>query len=312
MSFQENYEEAIKTIESKSLRITALEAEIANLKGTLSERLMQMRDCQKDNDRLSINAEALQQTIDEREATNDDLESSRQTISFNCEALERQNQQLQSTISGLHQLAETRGERIAALQKANENLSQEIKQCQDDCKVAMDVKQSALEQKVSLEREIPSLIESSERVRNLDIQVANLAEELSDKRQAIRLLQIRSNEMKKMLQKELKTNSNEQEQASGPPSPTVQLSSFTREKYSPSPLSQTNDDSDSGATLSDVNVKYLRHVIFKFMTSPDYEAKQMTKAVATLLQFSLEEERLLHEHLDCKMSWFGARPKISQ
>ena len=57
--------------------------------------------------------------------------------------------------------------------------------------------------------------------------------------------------------------------------------------------------------VSDVTLKYLRHLIFKFLTSPEIEARQMTRAVATLLQFSAEEEKKLQDCLSWKMSWFG-------
>jgi len=61
--------------------------------------------------------------------------------------------------------------------------------------------------------------------------------------------------------------------------------------------------------VSEVTLEYLRHVIFKFLTSTELDKqKQMTRAVATLLQFSAEEERKLQDYLDWKMSWFGSKP----
>lgn len=60
----------------------------------------------------------------------------------------------------------------------------------------------------------------------------------------------------------------------------------------------------------DVNFKYLKHVIIKFLTSREYEAQHLTRAVATLLKFSPEEEKLLHDTIEWKMSWFGSKPKI--
>jgi len=66
----------------------------------------------------------------------------------------------------------------------------------------------------------------------------------------------------------------------------------------------TDDDDD------DVSFKYLKHVLIKFLTSREYEAQHLTRAVATLLRFSPEEERLLRETLEWKMSWFGTRPSL--
>lgn len=60
----------------------------------------------------------------------------------------------------------------------------------------------------------------------------------------------------------------------------------------------------------DINFKYLKHVIIKFLTSREYEALRLIKAVATLLDFTPEEEKLVHDTLEWKMSWFGTRPNL--
>ena len=36
--------------------------------------------------------------------------------------------------------------------------------------------------------------------------------------------------------------------------------------------------------ISSVTLAYMRHVILKFLTSPEVESKQMTRALATILQ----------------------------
>ncbi|XP_021704706.1 golgin subfamily A member 1 [Aedes aegypti] len=59
--------------------------------------------------------------------------------------------------------------------------------------------------------------------------------------------------------------------------------------------------------MDEVNFRYLKHVIIKFLTSREVEARQLVKAVATLLQLSHEEEKLLQNTLTWKMSWFGSR-----
>lgn len=38
------------------------------------------------------------------------------------------------------------------------------------------------------------------------------------------------------------------------------------------------------------------------------EARQLVRAVATLLHLSKEEEKLLDDTLSWKMSWFGSKP----
>ncbi len=36
----------------------------------------------------------------------------------------------------------------------------------------------------------------------------------------------------------------------------------------------------------------------------------MTRAIGALLKFTDDEERLLREHLEWKMSWFGSKPSL--
>ncbi|CAF3314554.1 unnamed protein product [Rotaria socialis] len=62
---------------------------------------------------------------------------------------------------------------------------------------------------------------------------------------------------------------------------------------------------DGQTTLNGTNFKYLKHVLLKFMTATEDEAIHLIRAVSTLLSFSADEERLLRETLDYKMSWFG-------
>jgi len=42
------------------------------------------------------------------------------------------------------------------------------------------------------------------------------------------------------------------------------------------------------------------------------QALQLVKAVSMLLHFTLEEQQLLHETLEWRMSWFGPRPKVGK
>lgn len=67
-------------------------------------------------------------------------------------------------------------------------------------------------------------------------------------------------------------------------------------------------------TMDEISFKYLKHVIMKFVTCRDVEAKHLLRAVSTLLRFSSEEERLLDEMYKWKMSWFfgGSKPDIGQ
>lgn len=110
-------------------------------------------------------------------------------------------------------------------------------------------------------------------------------------------------DMKKTLQQELRAPSQNQDSIEN-------FSSNPIAVISPSQSSTRNHTSNSHKDEDDINFKYLKHVIIKFLTSREYEAQHLTRAVATLLKFSPEEEKLLHDTLEWKMSWFGTKPNV--
>lgn len=105
--------------------------------------------------------------------------------------------------------------------------------------------------------------------------------------------------MKKTLQQEIKSNNNVSATTSNHVHQTQAL---------PVIADKIPEKLMEGAVVMDeVNFKYLKHVIFKFLTSREVEARHLIKAVATLLHLTGDEERILHETLDWKSSWFGTR-----
>ena len=93
-------------------------------------------------------------------------------------------------------------------------------------------------------------------------------------------------------------------------------------KNNPSASSKGHKSSAVAATRSsrtgaldyerDINFNYLRHVVLKFMLSRESEALHLIKAVAMLLDFTSDEQKMLRETLEYKMSWFGSRPKLGE
>uniref|UniRef100_A0A669B6W0 Golgin subfamily A member 1 n=1 Tax=Oreochromis niloticus TaxID=8128 RepID=A0A669B6W0_ORENI len=69
-------------------------------------------------------------------------------------------------------------------------------------------------------------------------------------------------------------------------------------------VTNTSDLNDS----REINFEYLKHVVLKFMSSREAEAYQLIRAVSVLLNFSREEEDMLKQTLEYKMSWFGSKP----
>ena len=171
-------------------------------------------------------------------------------------------------------------------------MSEEVVQLKSDYRSLCEEKEEIVKEKASIVQSIPGLIQTSELVRNLQTTISELEDELEEKRASVRNLSARANEMKKMLQKELKSSPSIQEPSSEPvtnglnPSPICDM--IASEKSYSSHHSQFIP-SESDELLSGINVKYLRHVIFKFLTSPEEESKQMVRALSVLLKFSPDE-----------------------
>ncbi|XP_031732664.1 golgin subfamily A member 1 isoform X1 [Anarrhichthys ocellatus] len=142
-----------------------------------------------------------------------------------------------------------------------------------------------------------------------------LEQQLSDKNRTIKQLQQRLAELKRTLQKELKlkpepeaegkerfpeSRAEKQERVYPDPLPASTLSPPT----SKTTVTNTSDLNDS----REINFEYLKHVILKFMSSREAEAFQLIRAVSVLLNFSREEEDMLKQTLEYKMSWFGSKP----
>uniref|UniRef100_UPI0037E8794C golgin subfamily A member 1 isoform X1 n=1 Tax=Semicossyphus pulcher TaxID=241346 RepID=UPI0037E8794C len=142
-----------------------------------------------------------------------------------------------------------------------------------------------------------------------------LEQQLSDKNRTIKQLQQRLAELKRTLQKELKLKPEPEAEGKEkfPESRAEKLERFCPDQLqasTPSPptsnttVTNTSDLNDS----QEINFEYLKHVVLKFMSSRDAEAYQLIRAVSVLLNFTREEEDMLKQTLEYKMSWFGSKP----
>ncbi|XP_053230330.1 golgin subfamily A member 1 isoform X2 [Podarcis raffonei] len=117
----------------------------------------------------------------------------------------------------------------------------------------------------------------------------DLEQQIAEKNKTIKQLQQRMAELKKTLQKELKMRPD----GEVPEVPTAALT-----------VTNNSDLNDS----REINFEYLKHVVLKFMSCRESEAFHLIKAMSVLLNFSQEEENMLKETLEYKMSWFGSKP----
>ncbi|XP_033946993.1 golgin subfamily A member 1 isoform X2 [Pseudochaenichthys georgianus] len=144
-----------------------------------------------------------------------------------------------------------------------------------------------------------------------------LEQQLTDKSRSIKQLQQRLAELKRTLQKELKlkpepeaegkekfpeSRAEKPERVYPEPPPASTLSPPT----SNTTVTNTSDLNDS----REINFEYLKHVVLKFMSCREAEAFQLIRAVSVLLNFSREEEDMLKQTLEYKMSWFGSKPSL--
>ncbi|XP_031622115.1 golgin subfamily A member 1 [Contarinia nasturtii] len=137
--------------------------------------------------------------------------------------------------------------------------------------------------------------------------IDDLKNDIADKNKTIKILNQRLADMKKTLQNELKSN----EKNGGPihnlDAQKTSATSVSNCVQSDDQLADSNIKNASAVVMDDVNFKYLKHVILKFLTSREVEARHLIRAVGTLLNLNHEEEQLLHETLNFKVGWFGSR-----
>ncbi|XP_054014489.1 golgin subfamily A member 1 [Hylaeus anthracinus] len=187
------------------------------------------------------------------------------------------------------------GELQSRVESLEHNLQSKIKEIEHAMSTLEETKQR-LSELEETERNNEKM-ERSEKL--LKSSLLDLEEQLNEKTKTIKVLQQRLSDMKKTLQRELRVPSSSLDSDAEPSAAILKPSSS---KTVTARHNNTRDD--------DVNFKYLKHVLIKFLTSREYEALHLTRAVATLLHFSPEEERLLQETLEWKMSWFGTRPNL--
>ncbi|KAM8761156.1 golgin subfamily A member 1 isoform 2-T3 [Acanthopagrus schlegelii] len=142
-----------------------------------------------------------------------------------------------------------------------------------------------------------------------------LEQQLSDKNRTIKQLQQRLAELKRTLQKELKLKP--EPEAEGKEK-LPEIRAEKQERFCPDlpPVSNpspptSNPTVTNTSDLNDkreINFEYLKHVVLKFMSSREAEAYQLIRAVSVLLNFTREEEDMLKQTLEYKMSWFGSKP----
>ncbi|XP_013117258.1 golgin subfamily A member 1 [Stomoxys calcitrans] len=183
----------------------------------------------------------------------------------------------------------------AEISQSEELLKKELRQERDE---VIDIQ----EQNKKLEEQLKSRDQAFQELQSIMLcndkklkEIDDMQRDISEKNKTIKVLNQRINDLKKTLQKEFSTAKIDEDCQKLSPN-----TSLVRQPCSCS--------AKGGIVMDEVNFKYLKHVIVKFLTSREVEARHLIRAVATLLKLTKEEEKLLHDTLNWKMSWFGAKP----
>ncbi|XP_034828242.1 golgin subfamily A member 1-like isoform X2 [Maniola hyperantus] len=144
------------------------------------------------------------------------------------------------------------------------------KENQAECMIIKENEAARTKEMEQLQRRIESFAETETALRK---SIQDLETEICDKNKKIKTLDNRITDMKKTLQREL----------------------------------QTSKSDLSSAEEQDISRRYLKHVVLRFLTSRELEARQLTRALAVLLRLSAHEEALLRAALPARSglsAWF--------
>lgn len=348
---QGNLEEKIQVVENTLMSAQKLHQEeaeklnqqIASLEEQVMEHLekeieleKQLQNAKEENDQMKND---LQNTTQQLEKSSQTLVGLGQMVA-NVEQDKREREAAHESLKKTHseteeELQNLKSEFETQQQSANaisENLEKVTNQLKEEREVSCamitrlesllsdaQAEVANLQQQVKdAEESANQNIENSAKVTELRTSLLKLETELGDKTKTIRLQQQRINDMKKTLQRELKVQSGPYDAVCMEPSEKDSLlnsvSLHQRESHHSEIMQklQSFDGTAPSSVVEDVNFCYLKHVILKFMTSREYEAQHLIKAVSVLLHFTPDEERLIKDTLEWKMSWFGAKPKYGK
>ncbi|KAF4797735.1 Golgin subfamily A member 1 [Turdus rufiventris] len=291
------------------------ESELNRLKNEMSSRETVSVEIAKALEETRKQREELQQQVSHLNAL---IKEKDQLIDEKCDLLLKQKEELnqlsqdhEAALLQVHQLQmDIEASQSQAVEK-EETARKEIDELKlqvQECLLAREHEKNVLELEESTRalnnEDSPSpensLVEQNGEVAAADViqlQKDNreLEQQIAEKNKMIKQLQQRMAELKKTLQKELKIR---------PDSEVPELRTNSEVPNASVTVTNNSDLNDS----REINFEYLKHVVLKFMSCRESEAFHLIKAVSVLLNFSQEEENMLKETLEYKMSWFGSKP----
>ncbi|XP_042892075.1 golgin subfamily A member 1-like isoform X2 [Penaeus japonicus] len=296
--------ESLLNLENKN---SCMESELAVAKDTLATTKADMLVVQNEN-------RTLQETLHQERAAVQNLEKSLSESLSKLETVTGEKLRLSQNLDEYVEKVAVLEETVMKAEEEKKVASLEISKLKEDLKEVQQECVDLREKLRSSEEDLVHKIEESQLVIDLRQCIKNYENELGEKRQALKIQGQRLADMKKTIQRELRlsadtvdstvdSNLEIRPQAASPTLPAV----YTSNSHSTGATASNGSDEDNG-----VNNTYLKHVIIKYLTSREYEAVHLTRAVATLLHMTPDEETLLRETLEWKMSWFGSKPNLGK
>ncbi|XP_065593352.1 golgin subfamily A member 1 [Cyrtonyx montezumae] len=303
---REEYESSLKKQESVLDRLkkelSSRETESVEIANTLEETQKQKDELQQQVSHLVSLIKEKDRLIDEKSGMLLKQKEELNQLSQDHEAALLQLHQLQSDVEASNSQAVEKEE---AARKEIDELKLQIQEfllAREHEKNDSELEESAKASEEHLHLPENCVTERNGEVTATDVlqlQKDNreLEQQIVEKNKMIKQLQQRMTELKKTLQKELKIR---------PDSEVPEGRERTNSEVPNASVTVTNNSDLNDSR--EINFEYLKHVVLKFMSCRESEAFHLIKAVSVLLNFSQEEENMLKETLEYKMSWFGSKP----
>ncbi|KAM6371941.1 golgin subfamily A member 1 isoform 2-T4 [Pluvialis apricaria] len=304
---REEYENSLKNRESELNRLknelSSRETVSVEIAKALEETRKQREELQQQVSHLASFVKEKDQLIDEKCDMLLKQKEELNRLSQDHEAVLLQMHQLQSDIEASNSRAVEKEEMA---RKEIDELKLQIQECLLAREHEKNVSELEVSTRVLSNKHFHSpenrVVEQNGEVAAADViklQKDNreLEQQIAEKNKMIKQLQQRMAELKKTLQKELKIRPDSE-------IPEVREKANSEVPNASVTVTNNSDLNDS----REINFEYLKHVVLKFMSCRESEAFHLIKAVSVLLNFSQEEENMLKETLEYKMSWFGSKP----
>ncbi|XP_031568961.1 golgin subfamily A member 1-like isoform X2 [Actinia tenebrosa] len=280
-------------LEDAMTRTNELKSQIANFEQNLKDKdgmLNCVRDSKGEPSDIQYGSIS---SVDAVNALRKDLDSTRLRCKKSEDALlerEKTILQLRNKLKDKEDVMNRLSTRLKQYEENNRFVKNDriyASDARDSHKVIAALRQQIKEmQRQSTEREMLQLDENE--LKELRQDSLRQEKELQEKEKKIKLLQSKLAELKKAFQRELKLPLPEEESGISvtpetPPSESTSRSEKERMEY------------------LDMNFKYLKHVIFKFMCSDNKQSRQLLNVIAHMLNFTSKEQKCVQDAFEWKL-----------